>query len=167
MFDRLEPALQSSLASLARDPSFYGVILRADRRAVAATAKAVDRESALLLLTLRTPGPIPAYARRLLGADAAKTITGLVLDGVLEIESAGEFRSGPDAVSAMEGEAYDGAIGGVDDAPHGRIAQLSIGALRHASMLPIDDVGVLAARLYRYNSLPLAPGGDPARTPAD
>ena len=74
VFDRLEPALQSSLASLTRDPAFYGVILRADRRAAAATAKAVDRESALLLLTLRTPGPIPAYARRLLGADAANTI---------------------------------------------------------------------------------------------
>jgi hypothetical protein len=172
VFDRLEPALQSSLASLTRDPSFYGVILRGDRhgdRRAAATAKAVDRESALLLLTLRTPGQIPAYARRLLGADAANTITGLVLDGVLEIEFAGEFRSGPDAIGAMGVEGYDGAIDGVDDAPRGRIAQLSIDALRHAAMLPIDDVAVLAARLYRYNSLPLAPAGDAAggatRTP--
>ena len=174
MFDRLEPALQSSLASLTRDPSFYGVILRADRlgdrlgdrRGAAATAKAVDRESALLLLTLRTPGPIPAYARRLLGPDAANTIAGLVLGGVLEIEFGGEFRSGPDAIGAMAAEGYDGAIDGADGVPRGRIADLSISALRHASMLPIDDVAVLAARLYRYNSLPLSPAGDAASTAA-
>jgi hypothetical protein len=102
VFDRLEPELQSRLASLTRDPSFYGVILPVDRQAAPATAKAADRESALLLLTLRTPGPIPEYARRLLGPDAWRTITGLVLDGILEVESAGVFRSGPDAIGSME-----------------------------------------------------------------
>jgi hypothetical protein len=155
VFDRLEPGLQSRLASLTRDPSFYGVILPVDRQAAAATAKSVDRESALLLLTLRTPGPIPAYARRLLGADALNTITGLVLDGILEIESAGQFRSGPDAIGSIGLDEYDGTGDGTPG--RGRIAQLSIGALRHAALLPINDVAVLAARLYRYNCLPLTP----------
>ena len=163
VFDRLEPGLQVRLAGLARDPSFYGVILPVDRRDAAATAKAADRESALLLLTLRTPGPIPAYARRLLGPDAWHTITGLVLDGILEIESAGVFRSGPDAIDSMGLDGYDGVV---DDAPpRGRIARLSIDALRHAAALPIDDVAVLAGRLYRYNSLPLAPTNAAAAVP--
>jgi hypothetical protein len=164
VFDRLEPGLQLRLASLTRDPSFYGVILPVGRHAAAATAKAADRESALLLLTLRTPGPIPAYARRLLGPDAWHTITGLVLDGVLEIESAGVFRSGPDAISTMGLDEYDG--GADDSPPHGHIAQLSIAALRHASALPIDDVAVLAGRLYRFNSLPLSPANAAPAVPA-
>jgi hypothetical protein len=163
VFDRLEPGLQQRLAGLTRDPSFYGVILPVDRRDAAATAKAADRESALLLLTLRTPGPIPAYARRLLGPDAWHTITGLVLDGILEIESGGVFRSGPDAIDSMGIGEYDGILD--DTAPRGRIARLSIDALRHAAALPIDDVAVLAGRLYRYNSLPLAPGNAAAAVP--
>ena len=163
VFDRLEPGLQSRLASLTRDPSFYGVILPVDRRIAAATAKAVDRESALLLLTLRVPGPIPGYARRLLGPDAWHTITGLVLDGILEIESAGVFQSGPDAIDSMGIDGYDGVAG--DAQPRGRIARLSIDALRHAAALPIDDVAVLAGRLYRYNSLPLAPANAAAAVP--
>jgi hypothetical protein len=117
VFDRLEPGLQLRLASLTRDPSFYGVILPVDREAAAATAKAVDRESALLLLTLRTPGPIPGYARRLLGPDAWNTITGLVLDGILEIEAAGLFRSGPAAIDSMGPGEYDQATD--DSAPRG------------------------------------------------
>jgi hypothetical protein len=154
VFDRLEPGLQQRLVSLTRDPSFYGVILPIERQASPATAKAADRESALLLLTLRTPGPIPAYARRLLGPDAWHTITGLVLDGILEIESGGVFRSGPGAIDSLGADEYEGSV---DDVPRGRIARLSIDALRHAAALPIDDVSVLAGRLYRYNSLPLTP----------
>jgi hypothetical protein len=164
VFDRLEPSLQSRLASLTRDPSFYGVILPVDRQAAApATAKAADRESALLLLTLRTPGPIPEYARRLLGPDAWHTITGLVLDGILEIESAGVFRSGPNAIGSRGVDGYDEVAG--DSPPRGRIAQISIDALRHAAALPIDDVAVLAGRLYRHNSLPLTPANASATMP--
>lgn len=163
VFDRLEPGLQVRLAGLARDPSFYGVILPVDRQDAAATAKAADRESALLLLTLRTPGPIPAYARRLLGPDAWHTITGLVLDGILEIESGGVFRSGPDAIDSLGIGEYDGILD--DSAPRGRIARLSIDALRHVAALPIGDVAVLAGRLYRYNSLPLSPANAAAAVP--
>ena len=41
VFDRLEPGLQSRLASLTRDPSFYGVMLRAgvDHQAAPATVR--------------------------------------------------------------------------------------------------------------------------------
>jgi hypothetical protein len=163
VFDRLEPGLQQRLAGLTRDPSFYGVILPIDRHAAIATAKAADRESALLLLTLRTPGPIPGYARRLMGPGAWHTITGLVLDGILEIESGGVFRSGPGAIDTMGIDEYDGSVDG--PAPSGRIARLSVDALRHAAALPIDDVTILAGRLYRYNSLPLTPATAAAAVP--
>jgi hypothetical protein len=158
LFDRLEPELLARLSDLRRDPSFYGVLLPVDRShesAFAETTKAVDRESALLLLTLRTPGPIPEYARRILGADAWHTITSLVLDGVLEIEHVGVFRSGPAAVDAMSVDGYD--LGAEVSQPRGLVGRLSIDALRHAAALPIDDVAALARRLYGYNRLPLTP----------
>jgi hypothetical protein len=131
------------------------------------TALPVDRETALLLLTLRTPGPLPRYARRLLGRDAGHTITNLVLDGVLEIELAGAFRSGPAAIDALslawpelglDWRREDGAV-----EARGLIARLSIQALHHAARLPIDDVATLAGRLYRYNRLPLTPDATPDR----
>jgi hypothetical protein len=158
LYDRLEPALQAGLADLRRDPSFYGVLLPADRApasAATATTKPVDRESALLLLTLRTAGLIPEYVRRMLGPDAWHTITGLVLDGVLEIDHAGAFRSGAAALDVMTLDGYD--LGPDLSEPRGLVARLSIDALRHAAALPIDDVAALARRLYGYNRLPLTP----------
>lgn len=162
VFDRLDPALRVRLADLTRDPSFYGILVPVGGvplASTAATARAVDRESALLLLTLRTPGPIPEYARRLLGPNAWHTITGLVLDGVLEIECAGAFRSGAAAVDVIDAVAVDGSDIAPDDIhPRGLVARLSIDALRHAAALPVDDVAELARRLYGYNRLPLTPG---------
>ena len=158
VFDRLEPGLRARLAALNRDPSFYGILLRAgaDTEHVAPdTVRAVDRESALLLLTLRTPGPIPAYARRLLGAGAAHTITSLVLDGVLEIEDGGVFRSGPGVVQGAALREYDDSASDAD--MQGVVPRLSIAALRHGATLPMMDVPALGRRLYRYNSLPLTP----------
>jgi hypothetical protein len=168
LFDRLEPSLQARLADLGRDASFYGILVPAGgagRASDAATVRPVDRESALLLLTLRTPGPIPRYARRLLGPDAARTIAGLVLDGVLDIERGGTFCSGPaaaDAVAALDGAlALDGAR------PRGATARLSYQALRHGAMLQVDDVADLARRLYGYNRLPLDPSPPDGRTSVD
>jgi hypothetical protein len=167
LFDRLDTTLQARLSDLSRDPSFYG-ILRLANRALEASAAApltttrpVDRETALLLLTLRTPGPLPQYARRLLGRDGGHAITNLVLDAVLEIEFAGAFRSGPTAIDALSQEWPELGLDlrGVEgeDEPPGLVARLSIHALRHAARLPIDDVAALAGRLYRYNRLPLSP----------
>jgi hypothetical protein len=177
LYDRLESGLRARLADLNRDPSFYGILLPADRAsgagsaasssapssapssaasaaASSTTARAVDRESALLLLTLRTPGLIPIYARRLLGPHAWHTITGLVLDGVLEIETAGTFRSGPAALDALT---RDGDVAADDMAPSGHVARLSLDALHYAAALPIDDIATLARRLYAYNRLPVTP----------
>jgi hypothetical protein len=145
LFDRLDAERKARLGPLARDPAFYGLLV------TPSTSKAVDRDSALLLLTLRTPGAIPAYALRAFGGDARRKITGLVLDGVLEVEHGGTFHSGPAAVSLIAAES------GTDGAGGGAIGRLSLDALRYAAALPTRDPSILAGRLYRYNRIPLTP----------
>jgi hypothetical protein len=95
---------------------------------------------------MRSAGTLPRYALRLLGADAIRTITGYVLDRVLEIEVDGAFVSGPAAADALAP---------VVDAQG--IDALSMAALRAVAALPIDDAVALARRLYAYNCLPRTP----------
>src|SRR3979409_2510689 len=56
--------------------------------------RSASRATALLLLTLRDPGPIPAYLKKDLGADYRSVVARLVLDEILEVEKAGSFVSG-------------------------------------------------------------------------
>jgi hypothetical protein len=95
---------------------------------------------------MRTPGALPRYALRALGAGAHRTIAGYVLDGVLEVDVDGTFVSGARAADALA-PAVD---------PNG-IDALSMAALRAVASLPIDDAAVLARRLYAYNQLPRTP----------
>src|ERR1700710_2880108 len=96
LWDRLEPAERASLERLREDPELYGVLRPRREEAVqrGLGLKAVDRETALLFLTLREPGTLPAYVREVLGAAAGRTIGRLVADGVLEIEREGAFVHG-------------------------------------------------------------------------
>jgi hypothetical protein len=109
----------------------------------------VDRDTALLLLTLREPGPLPGYAMEALGASAARTLARLVADGVLEVREGEGFVSGAAALALM-GQA-GGSTGG------GRLATLSRAALRYAEALVVDDPVVLSWRLYGFNRRPLTP----------
>jgi hypothetical protein len=142
--DRLEPAVRKSLTDLEKDPGFYGV-LRSETG-----LKAVDRDTALLFLTLREPGPLPDYVRRISGTDAAVTVARLVADGVLEIADGGGFVSGAAAFDLL----WDG---GSEEPSGGRLAALSIAALRYSQALAIDDPLKLSLRLYGYNRRPLTP----------
>jgi HopA1 effector protein family len=142
VFDRLGVADQARVAALTRDPAFYGLLI------TGSTTKAVDRDSALLLLTLREPGPIPRYARQALGDRAGRTIMGWVLDGILEVERGGAFVTGVTAVSLFDRDA-DGA--------NGVIGRLSVEAIRYGASLPRHDLHAIARRLYRYNHQPLTP----------
>jgi hypothetical protein len=142
LYDRLDATLKTQLADLARNPDFYGVAL--DR--ITGSTKSLDRDSALLLHTMRAPGVLPHYALRLLGASATRTITGYVLDRVLEIEVDGRFVSGSAAVDVL---APSVDADGIDT--------LSMAALRAVAALPIDDTVALARRLYGYNRLPRTP----------
>jgi hypothetical protein len=146
LFDRLPPEEREALAPLRNDPGFYGV-LRPREGGARRGVKSVDRETALLFLTLREPGPLPSYVRTVLGSETARTVSRLVADGILEVERGGGFVSGP---AAFEGAARE--AGG------GRLAELSVAALRYGQALAVDDPFTLSFRLYGYNHRPLTPG---------
>lgn len=164
LYDRLPIPQRAALAELAQDAGFYGVLrLREDGSGpppgasppVQSALKSVDRDTALLFLTLREPGPLPSYVRAQLGEAAPRTVARLVADGVLEIESKGAFLSGAAALSRLGEEP-----GGRDQAPGkppgaGRIADLSAAALRYGQALALGDPALLAWRLYSYNRQPL------------
>jgi hypothetical protein len=152
--DALPPSLADAAPDLRCTPDVYGVALPRSPGALA--PKVVDCDTALLLLSLREPGPLPHFARVKLGHRADVVVESLVLEGVLELERGGGFVSGPSAVA-------DAAA----DAGAGRLARLSHAALAYGAALPVDDAGVLARRLYLYNTAPLTPArqaalGDPA-----
>jgi hypothetical protein len=147
LFDRLSPQERRALAELAAEPGFYGVLRPCGGRGPA--LRSVDRDTALLFLTLREPGPLPSYVRSALGEAAERTVARLVADGVLEVADGGAFVSGAAAVSLLRpcGE----------ETGSGRLAALSLAALRHAQALPGDDPLRLTWSLYAYNRRPLTP----------
>jgi hypothetical protein len=155
LFDRLVDGERELLANLRGEPGFYGVVRPrgepADAPAGALSVKAVDRDTALLLYTLREPGPLPAYVEELFGHQAGRGVAQLVADGVLEIAQGEVFVSGAAALRLIADGAHASAAAG------GRIAEISRDALRYAEALPIDEALALSARLYGYNRRPLTP----------
>jgi hypothetical protein len=150
LFDRLEPDLRQALAGLDKDPGFYGV-LRPSPSSPILSPKSVDRDTALLFLTLREPGRLPAYVRHMSGEGAARVVAQLVADGILEIASGdGAFVSGAAAFSELweEGGEARGAS---------RLADFSRAALRYGQSLALTDPLRLSLRLYGYNRRPLTP----------
>jgi len=148
LFDRLQPEEREALRRLREDPGFYGILRPRDGAAGVGAGKAVDRDTALLFFTLREAGPLPAYLRAVLGeAAAGQTVARLVADGVLEIEQEGAFLSG---AAAIESRRERGEAGG-------RLAELSLAALRYGQALALGDPLRLSWRLYGYNRRPLTP----------
>jgi len=147
-FDRLAPEQRETLRHLASDPDFYGLLI--PRKGNWYNIRAVSRGTALLLLTLTDPGRVPAYARRRPEDQCNLMLARLVLDGLLEISREGRFVSGS--------EAYDLIY---DESPsnngQGFLTRLAQEALEYAQALDIEDTGLLSARLYFYNRVPLSP----------
>lgn len=208
LFDRLGEDEREALGELRLQPDFYGV-LRPEKsggapapaappfpavqaagaaRATPATQpgaggrlglRAVDRETALLFLTLRETGPLPSYLTSLLGEEAVATVARLVADGVLEVEHAGSYLSGAGALGLVgfPASAARGPAGPEGGTGPGRLAALSEAALRYGQELAClaRDVQArragrqgteareaasplaLSFRLYGYNRLPLTP----------
>lgn len=148
LYDRLEPGVREALADLRKDPDFYGVLR--PREGAGPGVKSVDRETALLFLTLGEPGPLPSYVHRVAGESVGRVVAQLVADSVLEVDRGGAFVSGPAAFDLLRGE-------GVSERERGRLAALSIEALRHAQALDVSDPLRLSMRLYGYNRRPLTP----------
>jgi len=140
--DRLTAEQQAAVGDLAGDPEIYAVLIPLS--AGAQTVKAIDQQTALVYLTLREPGPLPSSMRAAFKDELPAAVARLVLDGVLEIRSGEDFVSGPDAAPLLN-------VGIKPSAPRGRLAQLSIQALRYGQHLDIQDVQTLAGRLYAFN----------------
>jgi len=112
---------------------------------------AVDRSVAILLDMLREPGPLPGFAHAAFGERVRVVIAELVLDGLLEVEHAGAFVGGIDAVEACATHTAQ------ELAPRSTTARLSLAALRYAEALDESDAALLAQRLYAYHQYPLSP----------
>ena len=115
------------------------------------SAKVLNGTAAEVVQALGAAGPLPGTARG--EAEANEAVARLVLDGALEIEEGDRFVSGP---------AAHGAVFEPDGrAPaEGRLAELSLGALRYGQALAIADVGALSRRLYMYGAVPRGPRWD-------
>lgn len=148
-FDRLAPAEQEALNELKSDPGFYGILRPVEQRGK--TMKSVNREMALLLYTLREPGPLPSFVASLNERQTLQDIARLVMDGILEVQDDDQFLTGPQAYALVS--SADPTLGFQNT-----IAKLSDQALRYAVALAVDDPAVLAGRLYDYNRVPLSPG---------
>jgi hypothetical protein len=148
LFDRLPLEQQEVLGSLQNDPDFYGILR--SRQPSGLGIKSVCRDTALLYLTLQQAGQLPAYVKTMFGNECNQAIAELVLDGILEIEQNGTFVAGADAFGLIYGEDSSAT------AP-GKVARLSIEALKYVQALEINDSLKLSARLYLYNRLPLSP----------
>src|SRR5207244_9262585 len=77
LFDRLPASQRERLAALRRDPEFFGVIMSRDGVSPA-TMIAASRDVALLLFTLRAPGPLPSYITDAANPDIQRTIDKLI-----------------------------------------------------------------------------------------
>lgn len=126
------------------DTDSYGVLMPRDGHDLPVIA--VDRDTALLFLTLQEPGPAPDFVLAMTEAESDRILRRLILDSILQIEQADTFVSGPEAC-ALLGIASGAAAAG--------LARLSIDALNYGAALIDADAATLAQKLYTYNRRPM------------
>lgn len=126
---------------LESDPDVYGLFV--SKPPFAMNLKSAARQTAELFESLATPSHIDRA--RFADGEYASDLVDLVLDGILEIESAEGFVSGADAMPLVAAPVRE--AGGA----------LSREALAHAQELETNDPQTLAMALYRYNHIPITP----------
>jgi hypothetical protein len=151
-FDRLEPEEQAHILEEADGRPFpYGLLRPVEGSGL--PPRVVSTDTALLFMTLAVPGPCPQYVRARVGDDLTSSLGRLVLDGIMEVEVDGAFRSGAAAWAPLASSPADGPRGG-------RTAALSEEALRYGQALislASIPVELVATRLYMYGRRPLTP----------
>jgi hypothetical protein len=148
LLDRLLSEDRARVAAAEAGPDVYGVLRPQPGSRLAWRVASCD--TALLFFTLRTPGPLPAYLRADPAADFGNVAARLTLDEVLQVDDGAAFVSGPAASELLQTPpAHD---------PSGRLADLSIEALRYAQALDGLSPAQLADRLYRYGQKPMSRG---------
>ena len=149
--DRLSVVERQALAEEAdRERAPYGLLRPTSESPL--EPRIVSTDTALLFLTLMVPGPCPGYLRSGLGDRLTATLGRLVLDGILEVEVDGVFRSGA-AGWAPLAPAGEGRRGG-------RTAALSEEAIRYGdALLTLGSLPseTIATRLYMYGRRPVNP----------
>ena len=148
LFDRLPEDERAALRALHDGAGFYGVVRPRGGSEHLAT-KAVDRDTALLFLTLTEASPLPSYVREAPGLETGRSIARLLAENILEVDLGDGFVSGAAALAAPAPELRPGESG--------RVAELSRAALRYAESLATDRARELGWRLYGYNRLPVTP----------
>ena len=137
------------LASEARQPleldsESYGVLM--PHEGLDLPVIAIDRDTALLFLSLQEPGPPPDFVLAMAEGDSDRVLRRLIFDSILQLEDGGVFISGADACSRL------GIAGGGASSD---LAQLSIDALTYGAALSDADATTVAHKLYSYNRRPL------------
>ncbi|MDA0638862.1 hypothetical protein OUY22_36085 [Nonomuraea sp. MCN248] len=125
----------------------YGVLR--PRRGSGLAPRSCSPETALLFLTLAEPGRVPVFARRALAEDGGRALARLVADGVLEVLTDDGFRCGRAAAHVV--------LPARSRAGQGRIAELSVAALRYGQALTPLPAPELAGRIYGYGHQPVSP----------
>jgi hypothetical protein len=110
----------------------------------------VSHRAARLIRRLHRPGPLPAEVRRD-HETSIRTVAGLVLDGVLQVQLDGTVLPALGVHELL----FPGRQVPVDSL--GVLADLSLDAVRYACSLDIDRPATLARRLYGYGRLPACP----------
>jgi len=145
--DRLAANVVDELDRLDDTLDVYGALVPRDESAL--EIRSVSADTALLFLTLATPGPLPRYVRAQLGADADSAVLRLVIDGVLEVLQQGHFVTGSSAA------AFLGTPAPATDS--NRVRSLSVAALQYGQELVGLSESELAIRLYCYGRQPISP----------
>lgn len=145
-FGRLDAETEGALSNLQYGQGAYGILRPIGTQG---TIKVVDKEAALVLLTLSEPGPLPSFVFETEDATSWRSqIAVWVADSVLEVFDGKSYLSGPAAhhllMQKPRRERECGALG-----------HLSRDALRYAAGLEMSDPDALADRLYAFHRLPL------------
>ena len=138
LHDRLRPEEARRFEPLKSDPNHWGVL----RPLGSGNYRAIDRDTALLLFTLREAGRLPDYLFDEDPSAVEASIRAMVLDGILEAET----EDGEPLRFDDGGEALD-----LDRDVDPR----SLAALRYGAAFDVRDARDLSIRLYLYGGEPL------------
>ncbi|HYH06310.1 MAG TPA: hypothetical protein VEK11_04535 [Thermoanaerobaculia bacterium] len=129
--DELSPEQRAPFRDLENDPDFHALLL--PRAPLPINLKAVSRATAELLSSLREPALAPL----------TDDVIDLILDGIVEVETADGFASGAGAYFCAEAAAPD------------HRPSLSRDALLHAQDLEVTDIASLTRAIYFFHRIPL------------
>jgi hypothetical protein len=147
-YEQLSESEKQEWQNMTRDPDFCAILRT--RQGSGQRIKLICKNTADLYSSLTTAGPLPSGMKADLGDTFKQTVAQLIADGILELEHEGSFISGVEAYDLIRSQ--DAGLHAV-----GRIARLSLEALRYGQSLAIHDSRRLCARLYFYNRIAASP----------